>query len=97
MSEEQCLVAFCESEERFLLRYIVYFSLRARGWIPRSGLKFGTDFVVYSDRPSVLHAEYCVAVRSVDEGPFVWKDLTSISRTASGVAKVFIYSLYIYI
>lgn len=49
---------------RFLELYTVYFFLRSRGWVVRSGLKYGVDFVIYRLGPHQTHAEYSVVVES---------------------------------
>ena len=35
---------FQKRDPRFLQRYIVYHYFRSKGWIPKSGLKYGVDF-----------------------------------------------------
>jgi tRNA splicing endonuclease len=57
---------FTRKNPRFPCMYAVYHYLRARGWVPRSGLKYAADFVVYKFGPSHTHAEYCVNVKGVD-------------------------------
>jgi len=47
---------------RFAERYAVYRDLRDRGYIVRSGMKFGTDFAVYEIGPGYEHAPYLVLV-----------------------------------
>ncbi|NPA96861.1 MAG: tRNA-intron lyase [Crenarchaeota archaeon] len=47
---------------RFEERYAVYRDLRDRGYIVRSGMKFGTDFAVYEIGPGYEHAPYVVRV-----------------------------------
>ncbi len=39
-------------------QYIVFERLRDSGWIVRSGLNYGTDFVLYRTSPETEHAEY---------------------------------------
>lgn len=31
-----------------------------QGWIPRSGLQYGTDLVLYEQHPSLVHSSLCV-------------------------------------
>jgi len=35
---------FTSLSPRFLERYIAYHHFRSIGWVPKTGLKFGTDF-----------------------------------------------------
>lgn len=51
----------------FKEKYLVYRDLRDRGYIVRSGIKFGADFTVYELGPGLEHAPYVVTVVSKDE------------------------------
>ena len=33
-----------------------------QGWIPRSGLQYGTDLVLYEQHPSLVHSSLCVII-----------------------------------
>jgi len=53
---------------RFSELYVVYKDLRDKGYIVRSGLKYGSDFVVYEKGPGLEHAPYLVhVVRAYDQ------------------------------
>lgn len=68
-----------------------YTRLRDAGWIVRSGLNYGTDFVLYRHSPETQHAEY--AVRVVDAGArqdLDWRGLLGINRSCAGAKKVLI-------
>ncbi len=47
--------------------YIVYRDLRSRGYIVRSGLKFGSDFAIYERGPGLEHAPYLVTVMRLSD------------------------------
>jgi tRNA-intron lyase len=49
---------FQKFQPNFVVQYIVYSHYRKCGWIPKSGLKFGVDFVLYKTDPDHCHAEY---------------------------------------
>jgi len=51
-----------ESVEELRLLYTVYRDLRDRGFIVRSGLKYGSDFTVYRLGPGLEHAPYILHV-----------------------------------
>ena len=51
-----------ESSEELKLLYTVYRDLRDKGFIVRSGLKFGSDFTVYRLGPGLEHAPYVLHV-----------------------------------
>ncbi len=48
--------------DKFELLYRVYKELREKGLIVRSGLKYGTEFVLYEKGPGKEHAPYIVHV-----------------------------------
>ncbi len=47
---------------RFYEKYIVYEDLRKKGYIPRAGMKFGVDFVVYKKGPGIDHSPFMVHI-----------------------------------
>jgi len=91
----------CDSQDNFMSRYVAYEYYRNKGWIPRCGFKFGTDFVLYSSSPTDVHAEYGVVVSTLDaktkqpitpskrEGgtPLSWTFFTNTNRVCEQVAK----------
>lgn len=54
------LAAQLKSDDPFLLSYVVYHHFRSLGWVVRSGVKFGTDYLLYNRGPVFSHAEYAV-------------------------------------
>lgn len=49
-------------DDPFLLSYVVYHHFRSLGWVVRSGVKFGTDYLLYNRGPVFSHAEYAVII-----------------------------------
>lgn len=45
---------------RFQILYKVYEDLREKGFVVRSGIKYGADFAVYTIGPGIEHAPYLV-------------------------------------
>lgn len=43
-------------------------SLAIQGWIPRSGLQYGTHLVLYEQHPSQVHSAACVLIVPTDPG-----------------------------
>lgn len=43
-------------------RICSYLHFRRVGWFPKSGLQYGSDFVLYYCHPSTVHSEYCVVL-----------------------------------
>ena len=48
--------------EKFDEKYLVYKDLRERGYVVRTGLKFGCDFTVYQKAPGIDHSSFVVQV-----------------------------------
>lgn len=49
-------------DDQFMLSYAVYHHFRSLGWVVRSGVKFGTDYLLYNRGPVFSHAEFAVVV-----------------------------------
>ncbi len=59
---ERLIEEFLREDPRFLVRYAVYSDLRQRGWKPKPGRRFGTDFRAFRGEDEriavkVLHEE----------------------------------------
>ncbi|RDA88584.1 hypothetical protein CP532_5902 [Ophiocordyceps camponoti-leonardi (nom. inval.)] len=51
-----------EADDGFLVHYVVYHHFRSLGWVPRAGIKFGVDWLLYARGPVFDHAEFGVIV-----------------------------------
>lgn len=51
-----------ELDDPFLISYVAYHHFRSLGWIVRSGVKFGVDYLLYNRGPVFAHAEFAVLV-----------------------------------
>ncbi|KAM5313525.1 tRNA-splicing endonuclease subunit Sen2 isoform 2-T7 [Glossophaga mutica] len=78
----------------FRTTYMAYHYFRSKGWVPKVGLKYGTDLLLYRKGPPFYHASYSVIIELVDdhfEGhlrrPFSWKSLATLSRVSVNVSK----------
>ncbi|KAI2634058.1 hypothetical protein GGS21DRAFT_126243 [Xylaria nigripes] len=60
-------------DDPFLIQYVVYHHFRSLGWVPRSGIKFGVDWLLYIGGPVFSHAEFAVVVLPAYTDPY-WKD-----------------------
>ena len=49
-------------DDPFMLSYVVYHHYRSLGWVVRSGVKFGVDYLLYNRGPAFSHAEFSVVV-----------------------------------
>ncbi|PNJ67753.1 TSEN2 isoform 9 [Pongo abelii] len=87
--------AFTVVQPTFRTTYMAYHYFRSKGWVPKVGLKYGTDLLLYRKGPPFYHASYSVIIELVDdhfEGslrrPFSWKSLAALSRVSINVSKV---------
>lgn len=73
----------------FAIEYGVYHYFRSRGWIVKSGENYGTNFLLYRDKPSVEHSKYAVLIMSENEGikPYDWQSLLTFQRVIQSVGK----------
>lgn len=46
----------------FVSQYAAYHHFRSKGWLPRSGLLYGADYVLYQLHPEHAHSDYVVSV-----------------------------------
>ncbi|PHH79100.1 hypothetical protein CDD82_2591 [Ophiocordyceps australis] len=51
-----------EPDDGFLVHYVVYHHFRSLGWVPRAGIKFGVDWLLYTRGPVFDHAEFGLVV-----------------------------------
>eukprot|EP01132_Coremiostelium_polycephalum_P001948 gene1948-2384_t len=63
MTIDECWNVFSKEEPNFLANYIGYHYFRSIGWVPKSGIKYGCDFVLYKMKPDLIHAQYGVAIQ----------------------------------
>ncbi|KAL1892556.1 tRNA splicing endonuclease subunit sen2 [Ceratocystis pirilliformis] len=52
------IAAPLRSDDPFLVNYVVYHHFRSLGFVPRPGMKFGVDWLLYQRGPVFDHAEY---------------------------------------
>jgi len=77
---------FCKLEPSFPERYAVYHHFRSRGWIVKSGLKFGADYLLYTGSPEIVHAAYSVIIdfdqarKTQNTDSFQLLDIASLER-----------------
>ena len=69
---------FLSMNGRFIELYTAYRYYRSKGWVPKSGLKFGVDFLLYKEGPSFYHSTYAVVVTLIEQ--CVEADLESLRK-----------------
>jgi len=79
---------FSKLESKFPERYTVYKDMRKKGYILKSGLKFGADFRVYAKgkRPGKAHANWLLFVTKEND-KFSWKNFSGMNRVAHSTRK----------
>jgi len=78
-----------EIHHKFEEKFIIYKDLREKGYIPRPGLKFGADFVVYKKGPGLEHSPFIVHVLQHDS-KITAIDMVRAGRLATSVRKKFV-------
>ncbi|XP_025060305.1 tRNA-splicing endonuclease subunit Sen2 isoform X3 [Alligator sinensis] len=85
---------FSDVQPSFRTTYMTYHYFRSKGWVPKVGLKYGTDFLLYRKGPPFYHASYSVMAELVNDDfrgslrrPFSWKSLSGLNRTTTNVSK----------
>lgn len=78
--------------ENFESQYLVYRDLRDRGYVVRSGMKYGVAFAVYEKGPGYEHAPYLVDVVEI-EGNIDPIMIVRTGRLSHSVRKTLIYAI----
>ncbi|KAI1321131.1 hypothetical protein F5Y16DRAFT_389244 [Xylariaceae sp. FL0255] len=71
-----------QPDDPFLVQYVVYHHFRSLGWVPRSGVKFGADWLLYLGGPVFTHGEFAVTVIPSYSHPY-WKSRVDRSTKRS--------------
>jgi tRNA-splicing endonuclease subunit Sen2 len=71
-----------EPDDPFMLSYVIYHHYRSLGWVVRSGVKFGVDYLLYNRGPVFAHAEYAVIILPSYEHPY-WSALADRKKQAA--------------
>ncbi|KAI1234325.1 hypothetical protein IHE44_0003366 [Lamprotornis superbus] len=85
---------FSEVKPDFKITYMAYHYFRGKGWVPKVGLKYGTDLLLYRKGPPFYHASYSVIAELVDDNfegslrrPLSWMSLSGLNRTTANASK----------
>ncbi|KAJ7384830.1 tRNA-splicing endonuclease subunit Sen2, partial [Desmophyllum pertusum] len=66
MSLNEMWCTFCAAKQEFIPNYITYHYFRSKGWVPKMGIKYGTDMVLYKEGMPFYHSSYSVIVQMVE-------------------------------
>ena len=79
-------------QQDLFLRYPVFFDLKSKGLIVKTGFKFGTHFRAYKKSPFNSHAEYLI--HTIDETyETQWSEISRAVRLAHAVNKFLLFAL----
>ena len=67
MDAAECWTRFVAAKPSFIQCYISFQHFRAQGWIVRSGIYYGCNYVLYRHHPSRAHAHHCVLVKGCED------------------------------
>lgn len=93
LSVAQVWTMFRSLQPNFSTSYAAYHYFRSKGWVPKSGIKYGTDLMLYRKGPPFYHASFSVVVERSDVSfrgslrSFSWRTLAALSRTTGNVSK----------
>jgi len=57
-----CIESKLFKNKLFPYRFETYELLKQQGWIVKSGMKYGTDFLLYRDLPGKVHSDFAVVL-----------------------------------
>ncbi len=81
-----------DSIARFESLFAVYSDLRDKGFVVRSGIKFGADFAVYTLGPGLEHAPYVVIVLDANS-TLLANELMSFGRVSHSTRKKLVLAI----
>jgi len=90
LGDQEVWDAFRSIRSNFVSSYAGYHHLKSKGWLPRSGLLYGVDYVLYQMHPLAVHSEFGVLIVPL-AGPhhpdMRWMDVQITNRLINQVSK----------
>lgn len=88
LSVQEIREKFKRFDKKFSLKYAVYRDLKKKGYIVKTGLKFGADFRTYEKgkNPENSHAKWLVFVEH-ESSKNSWQDFSAKNRVAHSTKK----------
>ncbi|XP_068705335.1 tRNA-splicing endonuclease subunit Sen2-like [Montipora foliosa] len=101
MSLSEMWCSFCAAKQDFIPSYVTYHYFRSKGWIPKVGIKYGADWVLYKEGMPFYHSSYSVIVQMVESDhldvvksnanllcrQLTWPQLCGVNRVSGHSAK----------
>lgn len=94
MSFDKLLAKFAKRDPELMRKYLAYSDLRSRGYIVKTGLKFGAHFRVYArgDKLGETHSKFMV--HAIPEGcKLTPTDFARAVRLAHSVRKIMLFAV----
>ena len=85
LTKQEVYKKFQNLDKNFKAKYIVYKDLKDSGYIPKTALKFGSDFRIYKNK-SEKHSSWLVHVATEGEN-FKWQEFQAKNRVANSAKK----------
>ena len=88
LNNDELLTKLSKGNKNFLTNYFVYADLTKKGYIVKSGLKFGGAFRIYNkgDLINQAHSKW-VCIISESKNKFSWHEFASKNRVAHSTKK----------
>lgn len=98
LTDGELWVHFSQLCSLFYARYAAYAHYRAGNWVPKSGLKFGVDFLLYKEGPLSYHSSFAIVIKVEEEGGngskhgskgsgLTWKEVIAQDRVSESAGK----------
>lgn len=94
VSEDKILATGLAEDKRFYTKYLVFKDLRSKGYVVKTGYKFGFDLRVYpkGKRPGEAHTEYVVNVCTQNER-FTMPEISRMLRLSGNLNTVLVQAV----
>ncbi len=88
LTESEVISKFSKMDKNFQLKYAVFEDLRKKGFILKSGIKYGADFSVYTKgkKPGKDHSEWLLSAETYSK-KLNWKEFILKNRVANSTKK----------
>ena len=88
LTENELVKKLLKIDKNFSLKYKVFESLRKKGFILKSGIKYGADFSVYEKgkKPGTSHSSWILSVEHISK-KVNWKEFILKNRVANSTKK----------
>ncbi|MCR4327387.1 MAG: tRNA-intron lyase [Nanoarchaeota archaeon] len=88
LSDSESFKKFSKIEKNFEIKFRVYDEMRKKGFILKSGIKYGADFSVYAKgkKPGKDHSEWLLSIKDHSK-KYSWEEFILKNRVANSTKK----------